>query len=51
VRRGVHNVRWLLMHGTEHKLYYHYEPGGDVVSIIAIWGGKRKGGPPIVLPK
>lgn len=50
VRRGTRNVRWILMHGTEHKLFYHYAPGGTVVSIIAIWGGMRKGGPPIALP-
>ncbi|MEK7705771.1 MAG: type II toxin-antitoxin system RelE/ParE family toxin [Myxococcota bacterium] len=51
VRRGVRNVRWVLMHGSEHKVYYHDEPGSDVVSVIAVWGGARKGGPPIVLPK
>lgn len=44
-RGGVRNIRWLLMRKTPYKLFYHYEPGSDVVTIVAAWSSARKRGP------
>ena len=46
-RRGVKNVRWVRLHKTPYKLYYHYEPGGEVVSVLSVWSGMRRKGPPL----
>jgi plasmid stabilization system protein ParE len=48
-KRGVKNVRWVPMHKMPYKVYYRYEPGDDVVSIVAVWSGALPKGPP--LPK
>lgn len=30
---------------TPYKLYYNHEPGGEVLSVIAVWSGMRGVGP------
>lgn len=46
-RGGVHNVRLLRLHGTPYLLYYHHEPGGDLLSVVAVWSGMRGVGPDV----
>jgi plasmid stabilization system protein ParE len=45
-RGGVRNVRSLRLHDTPYKLYYHHEPGGEVLSVISVWSAMRGSGPP-----
>jgi plasmid stabilization system protein ParE len=45
--RGVQNVRWLRLQKTPYKAYYHFESGGDVVTIVCVWSGMRKQRPPL----
>ena len=47
-RDGVRNVRWLSLRDTPYLLYYHHEPGGDVLSVVAVWSGMRGVGPSLV---
>ena len=46
-RKGTKNVRWLRLRGTPYKAFYHFEPGSDVVAIVAVWSGMRGHGPPL----
>ena len=46
-QRGLRNIRWVRLRKTPYKLYYHYEPGGEVVSIVSVWSGMRRRGPPL----
>lgn len=49
-RRGIQSVRWLRMRNMPYKLYFHYEPGGEVLSVIALWSASKKKGPPLKVP-
>jgi hypothetical protein len=31
--------------GTPYKVYYHHEPGDEVLSVVAVWSGMRGVGP------
>ena len=45
---GSKNIRWLRLKKTPYKVYYHHEPGTNLVSIIYAWSGMR--GDPPALP-
>ena len=44
-RGAVRDVRWVRLRGTPYKVYYHHEPGGEVLSVVAVWSGMRGVGP------
>jgi plasmid stabilization system protein ParE len=48
-RRDIRNVRWLRLRKTPYLAYYEYEPGSDVVRIVAVWSGARGRGPELKL--
>jgi len=45
--KGTRNVRWVRLAGTPYKVFYHFEPGSDVVTIVSVWSGMRGHGPPL----
>ncbi len=47
--RWVHGeaIRRVLMPRAKHHLYYFYEADADQVVVVAVWGAKRKAGPPL----
>ncbi len=46
-RRGFKHVRWLRLRTTPYRLFYRYEPGTDLIAIVAIWSSAHKAGPPL----
>jgi plasmid stabilization system protein ParE len=44
-RGAVRYVRWIRLRGTPYKVFYHHEPGGEVLSVVAVWSGMRGVGP------
>lgn len=47
---GLKNIRRLRLRRTPYMIYYHYEPGREVVTIVSAWSGMRKLAPPIESP-
>lgn len=47
---GLANIRCLRLRKTPYLIYYHYEAGGDVVTIVSAWSGARRRRPPIKAP-
>jgi len=49
VYRRVHGeaIRRVLMRRAKHHLYYFYEADADLVVVVAVWGARRKAGPPL----
>ncbi len=47
---GLSNIRYLRLRRTPYLLYYHYEAGSDVVTIVSAWSGARQRRPPIKAP-
>ena len=50
-RQGLRNLRRVRITGTPYLAFYHYEPGGEVVTILAVWSGTRKRGPKLTPPR
>ena len=46
-RGGLQNIRCLRLRKTPYMIYYQYEPGGDVATIVSAWSAVRKQRPPI----
>jgi len=44
-QRGMRNTRWVPLHKTPYLLYYHHEPGSDLVTILSFWSAMKKRGP------
>jgi hypothetical protein len=44
-RGDVRNVRSLRLRGTPYRLFYHHEPGADLLSVVAVWIPMRGVGP------
>ncbi len=47
---GLSNIRCLRLRKTPYFIYYHYETGADVVTIVSAWSGARQRRPPIKAP-
>ena len=47
---GLKNIRRLRLRRTPYMIYYHYEPGGDVATIVSVWSAMRRRRPPIKAP-
>lgn len=47
---GLQNIRWLRLRRTPYLLYYHYEPGCEVATIVSAWSAMRNQRPPITPP-
>mgnify|MGYP001034219991 CR=1 FL=1 len=47
---GLSNIRYLRLRKTPYLLYYHYESGGDAVTIVSAWSGARHRRPPLKAP-
>lgn len=47
---GLRNIRWLRLRKTPYLLYYHYESGDDVATIVSVWSAMRNQRPPIISP-
>lgn len=44
---GLRHIRCLRLRRTPYMLYYHYEPGGEVATIVSAWSAMRELSPPI----
>lgn len=49
-RGGLQNIRWIRLRRTPYLLYYHYEPGSEVATIVSAWSAVRRRRPPITSP-
>jgi len=46
---GLKHIRSLRLHAMmPYRIYYHYRPGSDVLTIVYVWSKKRKGRPKIL---
>ena len=40
-------IRRVHMPRSKHHLYYRYEAATNVVAVVAVWGARRRTGPPL----
>ena len=46
-RRGIPNLRRLLMLRTQYHIYYIHQLGSDSLQVISVWNALRRRGPPL----
>ena len=49
-RRGIPGLRRLLLEKTAHHVYYVHDETQDAVLVLAVWGAKKRRGPPLKRP-
>ncbi len=49
--KGLSSIRRVRLRKTPYLLYYHHEPGSDLVTLLSLWSGVVKHGPSLHDPK